>query len=252
MKPVLKFAMCVAGVALAILAGDVHAKQASSITEAKAVPTNSDGIIAIDILLEPDQTMIAHAETNNARLLKVFPKGFSLDSSHRPHVTIVQRFVRMADLDKVYAAVGKVFVNDKVTSLKLEAFKYYYIPSKELGLAGIVAKPTPALLKVQEDVIAAVTPFTVETGTSAAFFTTPDDPIIDPQLIEYVSTFVPKASGENYNPHVTTGVALREYLDKMLAEPFQPFTFSPAGAAVYQLGQFGTAAKKLKEWDLKP
>jgi hypothetical protein len=37
----------------------------------------------------------------------------------------------------------------------------------------------------------------------------------------------------------------------MLAEPFQPFTFSPAGAAVYQLGQFGTAAKKLKAWELK-
>jgi len=29
-------------------------------------------------------------------------------------------------------------------------------------------------------------------------------------------------------------------------------TFSPASAAVYQLGQLGTAAKKLKEWDLKP
>ena len=95
-------------------------------------------------------------------------------------------------------------------------------------------------------------PFTVETGDSAAFVTTPDDPVIDPFLIEYVSTFVPKASGEHFNPHVTTGVASREYLDKMLAEPFEPFTFSPAGAAVYQLGQFGTAAKKLKELDLKP
>ena len=99
--------------------------------------------------------------------------------------------------------------------------------------------------------MAAVTPFTVEAGDSSAFFTTPDDPIIAPVLIEYVSTFVPKASGEHYNPHVTTGVALREYLDKMLTEPFKPFTFSPAGAAVYQLGQFGAAAKKLKEWDLK-
>ena len=58
-------------------------------------------------------------------------------------------------------------------------------------------------------------------------------------------------SGENFNPHVSTGTAPKEYLDKMLAEPFEPFTFSPAGAAVYQLGPFGTAAKKLKEWDLK-
>jgi len=38
----------------------------------------------------------------------------------------------------------------------------------------------------------------------------------------------------------------------MLAEPFEPFTCSPAGAAAYQLGPFGTAAKKLEEWDLKP
>ena len=95
-------------------------------------------------------------------------------------------------------------------------------------------------------------PFTVETGTSASFVSPHDDPTLDAGLIEYISTFVPKASGEHFNPHVTTGVALREYLDKMLAEPFAPFTFSPAGAAVYQLGQFGTAAKKLKEWDLKP
>jgi hypothetical protein len=100
--------------------------------------------------------------------------------------------------------------------------------------------------------IAAVAPFTVQSGDSAAFATTTDDPVIDPFLIQYVSTFVPKASGEHFNPHVTTGVALREYLDAMLAEPFEPFTFSPAGAAVYQLGQFGTAAKKLKAWDLKP
>ena len=98
---------------------------------------------------------------------------------------------------------------------------------------------------------AAVAPFTVETGDSAAFVTTPDDPAIDPALIDYVSTFVPKGSGEHFNPHVTTGVASRSDLDQMLAEPFEAFSFSPAGAAVYQLGQFGTAAKKLKDLDLK-
>jgi hypothetical protein len=38
----------------------------------------------------------------------------------------------------------------------------------------------------------------------------------------------------------------------MAAEPFEPFTFSPAGAAVYHLGHFGTAAVKLHQFDLKP
>jgi len=135
--------------------------------------------------------------------------------------------------------------------MKLEAFKYYYMPSKDVGLSGIVAKPTPELVKLQANLIAAVAPFMVETGDSASFVTTPEDPVIDPFLIGYVATFVPNASGEHFNPHVSTGIAPRAYLDKLLAEPFAPFTFSPAGAAVYQLGQFGTAAKKLKEWELK-
>ena len=207
-----------------------------------------DSVTALDILLEPDATMLKHAEAANARLLSVFPKGFSLDATHRPHVTMAQRFVRTADLDKVYAAAGKVFAGANVTGLKLEAFKYYYIPDKDIGLSGIVVKPTPELLKLQQNMIDAVAPFTVTTGTSDAFVTTPDDPVINPLLIQYVAAFVPMASGEHFNPHVTTGVASREYLDKMLAEPFEPFTFSPAGAAVYQLGQFGTAAKKLWDW----
>jgi hypothetical protein len=37
----------------------------------------------------------------------------------------------------------------------------------------------------------------------------------------------------------------------MLGEKFESFTFSPAGAAVYQLGPLGTAARLLKQWDLK-
>jgi hypothetical protein len=67
-------------------------------------------------------------------------------------------------------------------------------------------------------------------------------------LIDYVADFVPKSSGKNFNPHVTIGVASQDYLKKMLAEPFEPFIFSPAGAAVYHLGTFGTAQKKLRSW----
>lgn len=216
----------------------------------RALAAESD-VTAIDILLKPDETMLQHAAATNARLLKVFPKGFALDAAHRPHVTLVQRFVLTKNLDKVYDAVGKVFASADVTGLKLEAFKYYYIPDKELGLSGIVIRPTPELLALEQRVIDAVTPFAVQTATSAAFVTTPQDPEVLPALITYVSEFVPEHSGRNYEPHVTTGVAPREYLDKMLAEPFEPFTFSPAGAAVYHLGHYGTAAKALRQWDLK-
>jgi phosphoserine phosphatase len=208
-------------------------------------------ITAIDILLEPDATMLRRAAANNARLLKVYPKGFALDASHRPHITMLQCFVRTADLDKVHAAVGKVLAAANVNAMKLEAFKFYYAPTGSTGVAGISAKPTPVMLKLQADIIAAAKPFMVQTGPIGAFTAAHDDPATDAAIIDYVSTFVPKMSGANFNPHVSTGVAPKEYLDKMLAEPFQPFAFSPAGAAVYQLGPFGTAAKKLKGWDLK-
>jgi hypothetical protein len=209
-------------------------------------------ITAIDILLEPDATMLRHAQANNARLLKVFPKGFALDEVHRPHITLIQRFVRTADLDRVCAAADKVLAGANVTGMQLEAFKYYYVPGKDTGVAGIVIRPTPALLTLQQELIGAVAQFTTETGPIGAFTAPHDDPANDALLIGYVSTFVPKQTGEQFSPHVSTGVALRDYLDKMLAEPFAPFIFSPEGAAVYQLGPFGTAAKELKEWSLKP
>jgi phosphoserine phosphatase len=213
----------------------------------------ASAVTAIDILLEPDAAMLRHCQASNARLLGAYPNGFALDEAHRPHITLIQRFVRTADLDRVYAAAGKVLAGAHVNSMKLEAFRYYYAPTPpDTGVAGIVVKPTPGLLKLQRDLNAAVAPFTVETGTMAAFATSHNDPALDTALIQYVSAFVPKYSGEHFNPHVSTGVAPREYLDKMLAEPFEPFTFSPAGAAVYQLGAFGTAAEKLKGWDSTP
>ncbi len=72
--------------------------------------------------------MLKQSAENNARLLKVHPKGFALDAAHTPHITMLQCFARTADLDKLYAAAGKVLAAANVTAMKLEAFKYYYAP----------------------------------------------------------------------------------------------------------------------------
>src|SRR6266568_2556054 len=71
-----------------------------------------NAVTAIDIALEPDATMIQHAQADNARLLKAYPKGFALDATHNPHVTLLQQFVRTADLDKVYAAANKALAGE--------------------------------------------------------------------------------------------------------------------------------------------
>ena len=209
-------------------------------------------VTAIDIALEPDATMVQHAMAANARLRKAFPKGFALDETHHPHISMLQQFVRTEDLDKVYVAANAVMAKEKPTAWTLKAFKYYYIPSPPIGLAGIVVEPTEDLHRLQGELIAAIAPYTVKTGTPAAFFSDEGGRDIQKFLISYVANFVSDAAGKRFNPHVTTGVGTEAYLNKMLAEPFPSFTFSPVGASVYQLGTFGTARKELKALTLAP
>ena len=235
---------------LATLSIGLMASLPANVQPARAQERNS--VTAIDIVLEPDATMVKHATAANERLLKEFPKGFALGKTHQPHISCLQRYVKTADLDKVYAAVAKVLAEEKPTAWKLKAYKFYFIPWKDIGLAGIVIKPTDDLIRYQKKLIDAVAPFTVKTGTAGAFVTTKEDPDINPPTIDYVRTFVPNETAKKFNPHVTIGIATQGYLKKMLDEKFEAFTFSPVGAAVYQLGNFGTARKELKSWNLKP
>ncbi len=82
--------------------------------------------------------------------------------------------------------------------------------------------------------------------------TTPAEPDINASTVSYVAEFVPKSSGKNYIAHVTCGVASVAFVKTLEAEPFTPFTFSPVAVSVYQLGNFGTARKKLREWTFTP
>ena len=152
-----------------VQSGNAGAQQTSA--------AKQNDVAAIDILLDPDATMIQRATAANARLLQNFPKGYTLGGAHAPHISVLQQYVKTASLDQVYAAADKVFANENPPSWKLTAFKYYYIPDKAIGLAGIVIKPTADLLRLQQALIDAVKPFEAPTGTAAAFVTTPQDPI---------------------------------------------------------------------------
>jgi 2'-5' RNA ligase len=219
---------------------------------AQTAVAQQNPVTAIDIALEPDATMMQHAKDANARLLKSFPKGFTLDETHHPHVTMLQQFVRTDALDKVFAAANAVLAKQKPRAWTLKAFKYYYIPSPPVGLAGIVVEPTEDLHRLQDELIKAVEPYTVKTGTAAAFFSNEDGRDIQAFLIEYVANFVTIAASNHFNPHVTIGVGMETYLNELLAEPFESFTFSVAGASVYQLGSFGTARKELRMLTVTP
>jgi hypothetical protein len=201
-------------------------------------------VVAIDVLLHPDATMLAAAAKANEKLRGDYPAGFALDKLHTPHISMIQRFVRRDDLERVYGALNKVFAEMKPSSLELEAIGYYSLPVGELGLAGIVVRSTPTLQGLQDRIIAAVEPFAVK-GTSAAFVPSADGAAIAASIVEYVNGYVPDRSGKNFNPHVTVGLGSVPFVKRMIAAPFPKFAFKVTGASVYHLGNYGTAAVEL-------
>jgi hypothetical protein len=235
--------------AITMLTASARARQATA-------PDGENDVTAIDILLDPDAAMIQHATVANAQLLKNFPKGFTLGGVHAPHITMLQRFVKTADLPKVYAAADTVIAKANPTSFKLTAYKYDYIGDAKIGneivgVGNILVKPTPELLRLQQELADAIKPFEAPTGTAAAFVTTPQAPHISEDLIHYVTVFVPDHSGDHYVPHVSIGVGTTDFFKTFSSAPFDDFTFSPAGASVYHLGEYGTAMKKLHSVPLK-
>jgi len=117
-----------------------------------------------------------------------------------------------------------------------------------VGLTAIVIKPSREVLDFQASLINALQPYTASGGTPDAYVRTEAEPDINTPTLTYIENYVPEHSGENYVAHVTVGLATLTDLESFEAEPFDPLTFSAAGVSIYQLGNNGTAAKKLRSW----
>lgn len=208
-------------------------------------------LTAIDILIEPDANALKRAAAENARLRAIYPTGFAVDASHRPHITLLQRFVRSAQLEAVFSAVEHVMGSRDLTGITFDATALRHMPVAAIpgmGIAAIVVTPGPQVLDLQEALIQAVTPFSTTGGTASAFETTPQEPEINSDTLRYVERYVPNHSGVNFLAHLTVGLAPLGFLEGIEAGSFDKFTFHPAAIAVFKLGNNGTARKQLKAW----
>jgi hypothetical protein len=209
-------------------------------------------LTAIDILIDPDEGAMKRAREVNARLLESvpLPNGWALDDTHQPHITTLQRYVRTADLDKVYDAVEKTVSETDLASLSYRAIK---ITHADWGFPGVaptvlLVETNGKVLDFQARLLAAIMPFVESGGTAAAFIADPGEEI-SPTIIDWVERFVPDQIGAGkYLPHLTVGIATFDDLKAIEAESFDAFAIHPASVAVYHLGNNGTARKLLKSW----
>ncbi|MET0672253.1 MAG: hypothetical protein ABWY37_02045 [Microbacterium pygmaeum] len=205
-------------------------------------------LTAVDVLLEPDQSMLARAGEENARMLASIPSppGFVLDAHHRPHITTLQRYVRTAELDQVYAAIQDVLAAVDLRSLTFTAHAIAHLEVQpSVSIAAIVVQPGAEVLDFQTRLITALAPYIGSGGTADAYVRTTAEPDINDATLSYIEHYVPEHSGANYVSHVTVGLAKTDDLAPIEAEPFEPLTFAAGAVSVYQLGNNGTAAKLL-------
>lgn len=210
-------------------------------------------LTAIDILVEPDATALARAYEENARLRATAGEGFAFDSGHRPHITLLQRYVRTAELDALFIAVERIVHSVNTSQLLLRAVALRHMPvvaNPGNGIAAILISPGPVVFELQQSLIAAVEPFTASGGTTAAFETGPQEREINADTLAYVEHYVPDHSGANFVAHITVGLAPLELLEEMEAERFDEFTFRPSAFGVFKLGNNGTARSELKTWQV--
>ena len=229
---------------------DAMSKASPKPSPKPSVAAETHSVTAIDIAIDPDAIMVKHAKTANTALVKNNPASFSLDASHHPHITLVQRFVNTADLEKVYDATDKVLIKEKPTKWKLKATKFNFFKDKDkpTGLECIVVSSNPDLIRLQQELLDAIAPFTVANGDATAFETTTEHPEINDSTIHFVTHFLETSTGKKFSPHVSTGVGHVDFLEKEVSKPFPEFTFSPASVSVYKLGNYGTARRQLKSF----
>jgi hypothetical protein len=205
---------------------------------------SQDGVIAIDVLLLPDDNAAQFSRTINSKLREKYPQGYALDASHSPHITLLQRYVRAKDLGSVESAIQKALSGVDIRQMVMKAASFYPAPSGGQGLLLMEIDPTPDLKSLQAKVIDAVQPYSVKGGTATAFIQDTGE-LINQFTIDFVEGFITKASGDKFLPHITLGLAPMDYLNQLKSQPFPDLSFHPTQLAIFHLGNFGTAREKL-------
>lgn len=202
-------------------------------------------VVAIDVLLTLPEEMYAQALHLNKLMLENYPKSIQLDENHIPHITLLQCFVHKKDLPEIGESLEGLF--SMVENEILVAQEFVYSKDTDESFAMIRVEESKALIEIHQKTIELLKPFMLKNGTSESFVQNPDGSPINEFTLAYVPRFVDSYSYENFDPHISLGVAETEFLDSLAVEVFEVTVFQPKNLSVYWLGDSGTAQKLLWE-----
>lgn len=204
-----------------------------------------DKTIAIGVLLTvPEDVYEESIQLNRAILIK-HPDNITLDSQHIPHITLLHCYVHESDLPEIEQVLEDYYKTIEHDSLWTDELQY--AKDKTESFASIGIKRSESLITLHENTISLLEPYILHDGSQEDYVQSPDGSPIDDFTLAYVPKFVSDHSYDNYNPHISLGVAKTALLDSLALHHFRPMKFKAKAIGVYQLGAYGTAQKRIWE-----
>ena len=197
--------------------------------------------IAINVLLTVPEDVYDQAIQLNRSLLENHPDNITLDANHIPHITVLQCYVLEINLPKIEHLLHGLYKNIENDTLSVDELQY--VKDKTESFASLGIEKSIPLMALHKKTIELLKPFFIINGSQESYVQNTDGTPIDKFTIAYVPKFVSHHSYENYNPHLSLGVAETLVLDSLEKHSFRVMKFKATSISVYQLGAFGTAQK---------
>ncbi|WP_190246192.1 2'-5' RNA ligase family protein [Gelidibacter gilvus] len=201
--------------------------------------------LAIGVLLTVPEAIYQQSIKLNRAILENHPDNITLNEQHIPHITLLHCYVQESDLSEIEQVLNGFYKTIEHDSLWADELQYSKAKTESFASIGI--KRSRSLMALHENVIALLEPYILAEGSQQAYVQNVGGTPIDDFTLAYVPKFVSAHSYDNYNPHISLGVANTAILDSLAQHHFRATKFKAKAIGIYQLGAFGTAQKRIWE-----
>ena len=188
--------------------------------------------ISIDVvLLLPEYVNDICKELNKESDKKDY---VSFEDGYNPHLTLGMGSILVKDIDNFKKELGLIIEKFEAPEIQITALgagKYEHF-SLEVS---------ESLKNIHTDVFNLISKYNAGTVTKDNFYEMKEHG----SLVDWVNNFKVNSAYENYHPHITLGIGVKEMLLAF------PITFKPVSVGFFHLGVHATCKKLLRNFDFK-
>ena len=191
-------------------------------------------LVALDVALLPPPPVADLAVRLSAGLPRTQSEGLRLDPVHPPHITLIQQFVREAELEEAIGRIDRIARDTPAIPLRVEG------GSKGRSSVRMDIDPAPALVSLHTRVMEELQEFERTAGSAGDFF----EGDARPGDVIWVSGYRATSSFAAYTPHITLGHAPSP-------PHIAPIEFTASTLAACHLGRFCSCRHVFRSWTLR-